>query len=583
MSETRLVRERRETLEEFLHGPKNDDDDSSEESLPDLVESARIEPPPRLNPDQDIGNPSTKRAFAVLAACPHIDFATSYDILHFAYDLNLWTSIGSKRNLRGKNIPLRLMLKNESFSPMKWNNAHLALLDLVRQRGYPKMFLTIAPYEWSMPYHISILDAMKKQGKPRLRYPIWETLHQTHVLHEINWGLIAGLNPEYNKIRKGRENHQIIPPVDEDGKKIDVVMVLRTEFQDGTRKEATQDYHGSGRPHTHALLFTDEPEKLKLHMWASATLPGRDQEVLRGCVQGSQDDRKCETPWPTHESESCWDPHKMTYQLKHTADDHANGRRAYIVDVMDALRCHQDLQFDCEGGALRAYLTKYVPKFSDSITDDILDDEAELGGDATAAGVLAKYKPLEPEMILQLHAARFRQFRVNTASRGMREFQVPFPAQERKKSDEFMSIKAYEDCEWRSERMSLLEFLRKTSTEGNILPWVKSAFEHTKTEYVSLEDFANTCGMRGEKLICCDMRSRFNDVFYGQWLILHVPFRKMTDFIQQDILDKVPEAHINFAFAYLCTDVIAKNFWCDDEAIRSEMQMQGDNRYFISE
>ena len=441
-----MIRQKRETLEEFISGRNVEDDDSSGESLPDLMEAARIEGPPRLAPDDDIGNPSTKRAFAVLVACPHIDFATSYDILHFAYDLNLWSSIGAKRNLKGKNIPLRLMLKNESFSPMKWHNAHLGLLDLVRQRGYPKIFWTIAPYEWSMQYHTSILDAMDKQCKPRQRYPIWEALHQTHVLHEVTWGLFAGLNPEYNKLKKGRENCQILPPFDDENKPIDIGVALRTEFQDGTRKEATQEYHGSGRPHTHALFFGDEPEKWKMHEWASATLPREDEQELRGYVIGSQEDRTGSTPWPIHKGESCWDSKQSTYVLEHTSTDHAKGLRAYVKDVMEGLRCHQDIQFDCEGGALRAYLAKYVPKFSDSITDDILDDEAQLGGDATAAGVLARYKPLEPEMVLQMHAARFRQFRVNSASRGMREFQVPYPTQENIPNDEMESIRAYEQC-----------------------------------------------------------------------------------------------------------------------------------------
>ena len=139
-SESRLIRQKRETLEEFLNKPNYDDDDSSQESLPDLLEAAQVEGPPRLSAGDDIGNPSTKRAFAVLAACPQIDFATSYDILHFAYDLNLWSSIGAKRNVKGHKVPLRIMLKHESFSPMKWHNAHLGLLDLVRQRGYPKIF-----------------------------------------------------------------------------------------------------------------------------------------------------------------------------------------------------------------------------------------------------------------------------------------------------------------------------------------------------------------------------------------------------------------------------------------------------------
>lgn len=47
----------------------------------------------------------------------------------------------------------------------------------------------------------------------------------------------------------------------------------------------------------------------------------------------------------------------------------SQGLRPYVVDVMDALRCHQDFQFTDDDGALRAYVAKYVSKFSDSNQD----------------------------------------------------------------------------------------------------------------------------------------------------------------------------------------------------------------------
>eukprot|EP00973_Karenia_brevis_P072692 10097318-Karenia_brevis.AAC.1 len=44
------------------------------------------------------GRHSIKRLFCALALARDVSFAMSYDILHFIYDLHLWTMIGSKRS-----------------------------------------------------------------------------------------------------------------------------------------------------------------------------------------------------------------------------------------------------------------------------------------------------------------------------------------------------------------------------------------------------------------------------------------------------------------------------------------------------
>ena len=97
---------------------------------------------------------------------------------------------------------------------------------------------------------------------------------------------------------------------------------LRIEFQDGTHKLPTQDYHGSGRPHVHMLGFGDRPEEWEMHKWASATLPPCEYPELQGYVRGSQFDHHGDTPWKVHKGESCWDSQKKKYRLQHSAHDH---------------------------------------------------------------------------------------------------------------------------------------------------------------------------------------------------------------------------------------------------------------------
>ena len=93
---------------------------------------------------------STKRAYAALALSARIGYGSSYEFLHFAYDLNLWSALGAKKKTSTEyDILMRVLMKGHSFSPLYWKAVHWALLDMVRQMGYPKVFWTISPYEWS--------------------------------------------------------------------------------------------------------------------------------------------------------------------------------------------------------------------------------------------------------------------------------------------------------------------------------------------------------------------------------------------------------------------------------------------------
>ena len=63
-----------------------------------------------------------------------------------------------------------------------------------RQLGYPTLFFTIAPYEWSFPYHDWILDEMAKSLRSRLHLPAAETLHIAHIFKELVRGMLTGWN-----------------------------------------------------------------------------------------------------------------------------------------------------------------------------------------------------------------------------------------------------------------------------------------------------------------------------------------------------------------------------------------------------
>jgi len=94
-------------------------------------------------------------------------------------------------------------------------------------------------------------------------------------------------------------------------------------------------------------------------------------------------------------------------------------------------------------------------------------------------------------------------------------------------------------CQWRDENMSLLEFLRKSNDQGAIAGWLTQIWK-AQGQPDTIEAFANAFSMSGEKVVACAMGSRLRDKFFGQWLVLHVPFRNPIELLQIPELANVP-------------------------------------------
>jgi hypothetical protein len=179
-------------------------------------------------------------------------------------------------------------------------------------------------------------------------------------------------------------------------------------------------------------------------------------------------------------------------------------------------------------------VTKYVSKFSDANYDEWMNDKA--AANSIAWRVLKEYHPFEPEMVLQLEAANFRQWGVGTQSRGLRHLVAP---------DGFeitSELKAYMKSKWRHDDMSFLEFLRKTTHKGAIAGWLKKLWKERPEEQMHLTEteFANEYTMRGEQLVAVDTVWRHNDKFFRQWVLKHVPFRKKEDLDVPEVTARVP-------------------------------------------
>lgn len=192
---------------------------------------------------------------------------------------------------------------------------------------------------------------------------------------------------------------------------------------------------------------------------------------------------------------------------------------------------------------LLKYVATYTPKFSDSFAREWLNDEASAF--SVARRVLFDYQPGEPEMWLYLFAKQFPPCRYGGT---MVRLICPWPGMENKPK----IVSLYEEAEWRSETMSLLEFCRKSNKDGEIAQWVRRLFDQEEStdtadsdeeaKQQQLEAFANQCPMRGQKLVACDMLSIYNDRWFGQWLALRKPFRALEDLLDTSIIEKARPA-----------------------------------------
>eukprot|EP00435_Cladocopium_sp_Y103_P002347 s4062_g1.t1 len=534
-----------------------------------------------LNEDED-GIPgerhSAKRSFTRKALSPIVGYSQDFELLQLVYDLAMWSRIGGGKNACA-DLPLRLVLKGETFSPLYWKEKHQALIDMQRQCNYPTLFKTMAPWEFSFPYHIFMLDEMEKSGRGRMQSAGLEALHTAHVFTELNRGFYTGMN---KRAKKGGWTEHLLAA--EDGQTQTVVNFFqRLEYQDGKKKLPTQDYHGSGRVHVHSLDYLTNVQAIGLENKMSATVPGEDQPALRGIMPGRPHGRS-DSGWPVEDGPSRFDPETSMAKLHHAAEDKAcqpvevkfivfllaaAGHRAYFKETLEITKCHQDVLHGNWYGLLLRYVATYAPKFSDSFAREWLNDEASAF--SVARRVLFDYQPSEQEMWLYIFAQLIPPCRYGGK---MASLLVPYPGMERVTAYEKKLLEAYEASTWRSEDMSFLEFCRKTNKDGAVHQWVVSLYKDvTDTDGdspMSLADFANKCTMRGEKLGACDMLSIFNVRWFGQWLALRKPFRSLEDLLRNDIVEQVPIQYKHIAN----TTEQCPEYWDDEAQIRADLEFE---------
>ena len=549
--------------------PKNNDEGSGEEEEESTLNFAKE------------GRNSPKAAFMAKLMGPVTDYAADFELFQYVYDLWLWTNLGAKKN--AVQQPMRLACAGYGFSPEYWTTRHAALLDMVRQLGLPQLFITFAPYEWSFPYHAWIEDSLEKHLRSRLHLAPLESLHIAHVLAQTVVNALTGSTQDVQGKHKPWTSH-IFAAKDGSGHKTVINFFARLEYQDGKRKKyvnleevASQYYHGRGTPHIHMLIWMQHMESAKLEESVSASSP-LDNEALKSLVEGSQRSYTG-SGWTVQDEPSHFDLEDQVLKLHHSTEDHGKknkkgdleGIRAYIIDLISALRCHVDVQTSNGRGMLLRYVSGYVPKFSDAFSQEWLSDK--VSDYAVARRVLIDYHPLEPEMILQLAMQWFPQV---FAGGSMTRFVVPVPW----KREMPARVQQYMACTWRKDSMTLAEFLRKSNSQGNIhQSFQKRHKDHLKAnggEFPGLEDWINNAPYLGDVLTASIYLSRYNDEFHGQWIIMNIPFRSLDE-LWVDEIDLVPDYMKYLALALS----LKPEHWNNDAAIRADLELHAFKEFHI--
>ena len=238
---------------------------------------------------------SLRRSFLAKAMGPIADYAGDHELVHFVFDLFMWSDVGGKKGaLRG--TPMWQAMKGAPWTPQYWKVRHAAALDMQAQCGFPVAFFTWAPFEWSAPYHEWVLHQMEQLGRHRLGLAGPEALRLAHLLTELFREWVCGGGRKFGDASSGWQT-SLFGHRRSDGSRVRINFVGRLEFQDGKRREVTQDYHGRAAVHLHGLVFAEEVQPSQLHNKIQAVVPG-EGDPLRGYVL----DEWSRTTWSTSAS-----------------------------------------------------------------------------------------------------------------------------------------------------------------------------------------------------------------------------------------------------------------------------------------
>lgn len=467
---------------------------------------------------------SAKISFCCKILSEILDYSLDYDLLQFVYDRWLFTTVsGAISSARQFDTSAPTSLSSKTFSIEYWRWQHRYLIDAVRQYGYPDVFITISPYEWTFPTPKWLQNAAEISGKLPTQLASLETLNIVHILEQTVRGYLCGTNSmrwrEHVFNYSNAANNNNVKN-----------FFYRIEFQ------------GRGTAHVHLLIWLEDISKASYdEINAHIPLVDRELSFLVYDLQRSEKTALSLNEMPTSIATESNDKAHLSLHYPHSAL--ALKLRAYISSVIPFLKCRMDVQFSDQSGMLMRYVTSYVSKFKDSQTTESMYS-THLVPAMAAYRHLRDMKPCEPEMIMTLSSVKMAW-----CSNGTKMYTPPRPAYEGTSSP----LQKYHN---RDEHLdiSFIDYLRTHDTSKSNPPPYK----------------------RQKCLVGVKFVSYFNSDFFFQFLVMNKVHRNLEE-LKHPNHDRLP---VDLKYFGSCIVNFPDLF--TDTSVRDMLQKEGHKSYFIA-
>ena len=468
---------------------------------------------------------SFKVAFLTKVLSGISDYAMDYELLQFHYDLWLFKTVsGAISTARKMHCSPARALNAKTFSPGYWKMQHRLLQDAVDQYGYPSLFLTISPYEWTFPMAEWVTNMRHAIGKNPTELAGFETIHIAHTLEQVIRGYLCGSNT--NKWNKHVFNYEGL----EHYTNVNTYF-YRFEFQQ------------RGTLHVHLLVWLDNFKRIQ-HNLIKADIPWENPD-LAFLVYKLQQSDKSALPYNDNPTTFAKVNGKDILQLYHPQEAFALNLRCYLSSLLPALRCRMDLQFSDGNDMLLRYVSSYVSKNSDGYTNDRLFSRLTSPFQA-AYRHIKDMNVCEPEMWMSMSSIKISW----TCSR-TKEYCPPSSDKVCENSIHNKYLKRTKDAE----DLSFLQWLRN--------------YQHTIAKPKRYKS--------GNTLVSVRYRTAFNDEFFFQDLLMNHPHRTLQQLFIPNY-EQLPEQFRYFS----CAVANRASEWADVNAAKTHFEKLGHRDYYIN-
>ncbi len=472
---------------------------------------------------------SSKMSFLFKCFSQILDYSMHFDIMQFVFDRWLFKTItgaiNTSRMFSNSSSQYQMLcsLEGKPFSTQYWKWQHRYLVDAVRQFGFPSIFLTISPFEWTFTRPHWLQDIMDRNKLSVEKVPMFLTLHFLHILEQIVRGYLCGKNDASWK--NHIFNHTSVP-----SRSNIQSYFYRFEFQK------------RGTVHIHALLWIKNVRYIQFSR-ISGDIPNEDSPLSQFVNRFQKSDRSS-LPISSKPTHIVNNENGQSIMISHSSEAVSAGLRAYIDTVLPALKCQMDVQTGDGNALLLKYVSSYVTKCKESY-----HRENHLSANSTPA--LCAFKYLASLDICEAEMwALLTNKKISWSDSSRKKYRVPNVASAA--TDE--TIEIYYARPRETEEMSLLEFLRH--------------FDTTKTPPAKYKDQKTV-------LVGLQYLSLYNIEYFFQLVLMNYPHRQLQTILSKD--DKCPKQIKHFITA---KDLMPE--FVDDVAIFKDfLSHEGHNMSYI--